>query len=165
MKHFENLTAEELLTIENAVPQIAILVAGADGVIDADEKEWAKKLTHIRGFAGDKWLNDLYDQIDVNFSIQFNDMLKKLPTDVAKRQQVLSESLAKVNPILAKLDQSTAYKLYHSYVTYAEQIAKASGGLFGFGTISRDEKKWLSLSMIAPVSEPVEDADMPSESK
>ena len=76
MKHFENLTAEELLTIENAVPQIAILVAGADGVIDADEKEWAKKLTHIRGFAGDKWLNDLYDQIDVNFSIQFNDMLK-----------------------------------------------------------------------------------------
>ncbi len=155
MTHFENLSASELQQLEEAVVQISILVAGADGAIDAEEAAWADKLTHIRGYSGEKWLQEFYDEVATNFKIRFNDTLKTLPTDTALRQATLSTEIAKVNPILAKLEPKAAYKMYHSYQTLALSIAKASGGILGFGAVSRAEKLVVDLPMIAPIAEPI----------
>jgi hypothetical protein len=156
MKHFENLSQEDLVVLENAVPQIAVLIAGADGKIDVKEEIWAEKVTAIRGFAGDKWLNDFYDEVHANFAIRFRDLVKHLPTETAKRQEVLSTELEKINPILAKLEAQTAFKLYKSFKSYADQVAHASGGILGFHSVSHDEEVWLGLPMITPIDEPVD---------
>ncbi len=157
MTHFENLTPSELQQLEMAVVQISILVAGADGTIDAEEVAWADKVAHIRGYSGEEWLQEFYDQVAANFKITFNDMLKALPTDTALRQATLSTELAKLDPILAKLDSKVGYKMYHSYQTLAMSIAKASGGILGFASVSRDEEKVVHLQMITPIPEPVEE--------
>lgn len=157
MKHFENLSQEDLVVLENAVPQIAVLIAGADGKIDVKEELWAEKVTAIRGFAGDKWLNDFYDEVHANFAIRFRDLVKNLPTETTKRQEILSNDLEKINPVLAKLEPLTAFKLYKSFKSYAEQVARASGGILGFHAISHDEEAWLGLPMITPVAEPIEE--------
>jgi hypothetical protein len=156
MIHFENLNQEELVVLENAVPQIAVLIAGADGKIDVKEEIWAEKVTQIRGFAGDKWLNDFYDEVHANFAIRFRDLVKSLPTETKERQASLFADLEKINPILAKLDAETAFKLYKSLKSYASQVAHASGGILGFHAVSHDEEIWLNLPMITPIEEPVD---------
>ncbi len=155
MTHFENLAPSELQQLEEVVVQISILVAGADGTIDAEEAAWADKLAHIRGYSGDKWLQEFYDEVATNFRIRFNDLRKSLPTDTALRQTTLATEIAKVNPILAKLEPQAAYKMYQSYLTLATSIAKASGGILGFGAISRAEEKVIHLTMITPIAEPI----------
>jgi hypothetical protein len=154
MNYFENISTEDLQILETAVPQIALLIAGADGKIDEEETAWAKKLTHIRSFSGDKYLKGFYEQVEANFSIKFRDMLRALPQNTAERQAALSVEIAKVNDVLAKLDSEIAFHLYKSYLSFAESIAKSSGGFLGFSTISNDEKKWIGLSMIHPIADP-----------
>ena len=76
---------------------------------------------------------------------------------------LISDKLAKLNKILASLDNATAYALYKSFITFAEHIAKASGGFLRFGSISSQEKKWISLPMLNPiilVEPPVEEEEV-----
>ncbi len=157
MKFFETLSQEELVHLEDAIPQIAVLIAGADGTVDAEEKAWADKLTEIRTYAGDKVLHDFYQDIHANFIIKFNDLLKTLPTDTTQRQEMLSANLAQLNSVLAKLDPRVAYHLYASYLSFAKSIAEATGGFLRFATISKAEKDWISLPMITPIAEPEKD--------
>ncbi len=159
MTHFENLSQEELLQLETAIPQIAVLIAGADGKIDVKETIWAEKVTEIRGFAGEDWLNDFYDQVHANFAIKFRDMVQNLPEKTSERQEMLAKEIEKVNSILLKLDEKVAFKLYKSYLTYAVRVATASGGVMGFGAMSHDEKKWVDLPMITPIEEPEKEAN------
>jgi hypothetical protein len=154
MTQFENLTQGEIELLENAIPQIAILIAGADGNIDQDEKDWAAKLTHIRGYANPKALQAFYDAIDPNFNTKFGDFIQSLPKNTEERQAILNTELAKLNDIFPKLEPRFGYLLYQSFVSFAKQIAKASGGMLGFATISRAEKKWVDLPMLTPVEQP-----------
>ena len=156
MKFFTEISNDELLHLQDAVPQIAILIAGADGNIDEEEREWADKLTNIRTYAGDKILHEFYATVHANFRIRFNDMLKTLPKNTAERQQILSGNLSNLNGILAKLDPRVAYHVYQSFVTYAKSIAEETGGFFRFGAISSEEKKWVELPMITPIEQPIE---------
>jgi hypothetical protein len=154
MKFLEALNQSELQQLEDAIPQIAILIAGADGTIDEEERQWASKLAKIRTYAGDKVLHDFYEEVHFNFSIRFNDMIKTLPTTVNERQQTLSDNLAKLNGLLAKLDPRVAFHVYKSMTSYAKSIAEETGGFFRMGSISKDEKKWIDLPMITPIEEP-----------
>ncbi len=154
MTHFEALNAEEIQQLEEAIPLIAVLIAGADGKIDASESDWAAKLTHIRSYSGLEDLKEFYKQIDANFSVKFTEFVKFLPADTDARQKLISDNLAKLNPILQKLDPLVAYHLYTSYKTYAKGIADASGSIFGFHFTHNEEKPWLSLQMIHEIVEP-----------
>ena len=157
MKNFENISAEDLQILENAVPQIALLVAGADGQVDKEETDWAVKLTHIRTYSGDKDVQDFYKEVEANFNIKLNDLMKNASKDTTKRQLGLIAELSKVNPILAKLDPTVAYHVYHSYVTFAKSVAKAGGGFLGFGSISSAEERVMGLPMITPIEQPKSD--------
>ncbi len=156
MEHFENISAEELRVLENAVSQIALLIAGADGKIDKEEMDWASKLTHIRTYSGEKSLQKFYAEVEANFNIKLSDLMKYSAQNVAERQATLSANIALVNPILAKLDAHTAYYVYHSFVTLAKSVAKSAGGILGFGSISAAEGKLIGLSMITPIAKPVD---------
>jgi hypothetical protein len=155
MEHFENISQEELQVLENAVSQIALLIAGADGTIDQEEMDWAAKLTHIRAYSGEKSMQRFYTEVEANFNIKLRDLMKLGAQNLTERQAALTASIAQVNPILAKLDADTAYNVYHSYVTLAKSVAKSAGGILGFGSISGAEEKLIGLSMITPIAKPV----------
>jgi hypothetical protein len=154
MTYLEHLTPAEQQLLQDAIPNITALIAGADGEIDQAEKDWAAKLTHIRGFANPKDLQSFYDAVDAQFVVRFGEILKSLPTETKARQATLSERLAALNPILATLEPKFGYLLYHSFVTFAEQIAKASGGILGFGSVSHEERHIMGLPMLTAIPEP-----------
>ncbi len=155
MTHFESLTASEIQAIEEAIPLIAVLIAGADGHIQISESDWAAKLAHIRSYSGLEDLKEFYKQIDANFKTKFEQFVKFLPTDTDTRQKMISDNLANLNLILQKLDPLVAFHLYTSYKTYAKSIADASGNILGFHYVQNEEKPWLDLPMINNIVEPV----------
>ncbi len=154
MRHFENISQDELQTLENAVSQIALLIAISDGNINQEEMDWATKLIHIRTYSSSAALKHFYEEVEANFNIKLTDLMKNTPTDTQSYKAVLVDKIAQVNPILAKLDPYTAFDLYKSYLTLAKSVAKSSGGILGFGAISKEEQKWINLPMITPIVKP-----------
>ncbi len=65
-----------------------------------------------------------------------------------ERNKRISGELEKLNPIFPKLDQAFAKELYDSFLSFAEQVAKASGGGLGYAAVSPEEKEWAQLNMI-----------------
>lgn len=146
------LSEGQIEQLKSAPTLITILVAGADGTIDSQELNWAEKLTHIRSYAdANEGLNEFYASIEPTFGDSLDEMLKTLPESQSERETTITKKLADLNKVLSVLDNSTAFSLYKSFTSFAEHIAKASGGFLRFGSISSDEKKWISLPMIEPI--------------
>lgn len=142
------LTDTEKSQLLEAIPAITILIAGADGEIDQDEKDWAAKLTNIRSFANNELLHEFYDAVGTDFESRLDAVLDLAPKTTEKRTEFLSEKLASLNPILAKLDPKVGYLLHKDFVSFAKHVAKASGGFLRIGAISSAEKKLIPLSML-----------------
>lgn len=131
-----------------AIPAITVLIAGADGEIDQDEKDWAAKITNIRSFANNELLHDFYEAVGNDFESSLNAVLDAAPKTTDQRTEFLSEKLSSLNPILAKLDPKVGHLLYKDFVSFAKHVARASGGFLRIGAISSAEKKLIPLSML-----------------
>ncbi len=151
MSIFIGISKDQMSSLEEALALITILIAGADGNIEAKELQWAEKLTHIRSYAEPAELNALYEKVQAGFSAKLAELISVLPSDLEAREAAISDRLAQLNGILPLLENRIAYKMYKSYKSFAKHIAKASGGFLGFGSISREERRWISLSMINPI--------------
>ncbi|WP_235295899.1 tellurite resistance TerB family protein [Portibacter marinus] len=152
--YFKNISKEEYEMLQEAVFDVTILIAGADGEIDPNEKEWADKITHIRTYTGPEVLRQFYAEIDGYFEKHLDDKIKKLPQHVEKRNVKLATSLRNINPILAKLPQDVAATYYESLRTLATHVARASGGILRVWAISSEEAAWVELPMITPIEFP-----------
>lgn len=146
--YLSNLSEEEKRNLTEAPALIAILVAGADNNIDEAEKDWAEKVTHFRSMKNDSILSGYYYEVDKVFTDTFNDYINSLPKDAVERNKHISSELKKLNDILPKLGEEYSKELYDSFLSYAEQVAKASGGVLGYASISAEEKEWAQLNMI-----------------
>ena len=147
----QNLSEEERNELLLAVPRITVLIAGADGTIDEDETEWAEKIMKIRSYASIEALRPFYTEVGINFNNVLHSMIESLPREKDERKEILSNQLNGLNDILPKLSPRYGADLYKSFVTFAEHVAKASGGFLRFFSVSAEEKKLLSLPMIAPI--------------
>ena len=78
-------------------------------------------------------------------------LIASLPKETEARNKVLSGELSKLNYILPKLPISVASQLYNSYISYAEQIAKSSGGFMRMMSVSQEESIWIGLPMLDPI--------------
>ena len=96
-------------------------------------------------------LKTFYAEVDNNFMEKVQYFMEALPSGVAQRNEIITERLNDLNPILAKLDPSVGSKLYAGFVSFAEHIAKASGGIMGFFSIDHAESKLIGLPMINPI--------------
>lgn len=152
--YFANISKEEYEKLQEAIFDVTILIAGADGQIDQEEKEWADKITHTRTFAGPEILRDFYSQIDGYFETHLDERIKGLPTDIEVRNTELATSLRNLNPILAKLPQEVGATYYESLTSLAKHVAKASGGFMRIWAISSEEAAWVELPMITPIDFP-----------
>ncbi len=145
---FEQLETAELALLKEAVPMIAILIAGADGNIDEKERAWAEKITKIRTFSVPEEYQTFYEEIGSDFQEKLDAMIKVLPTDTEERNSILNERLKDVNAVLAKLDPKYGSRLYREFKRFAKHVATASGGFLGFFSISAAEAKWVNLPML-----------------
>lgn len=148
---FASISSDQYDQLKQSLANITVLVAGADGTIDSQELNWAEKLTHIRSYANPEVLNVFYQDVESTFSTDLDALIAELPGGTELREDILSKRLAGLNTIFPLLDNHTAHHLYRSLTSFAEHIAKASGGFLRFGAISNEEKKWLELPMITPV--------------
>lgn len=142
------LTNDELAQLEDAFAYITILIAGADGKLDQKEIQWAEKIAHIRTYAGEERLKSFHEDVDKTLHTRIEELLGELPAEVPKRSTVITDKLSQLNPILSSLDAYIGAYLYKGYVSFAERVAKSSGGFLSFFTITPEEKKWVGLSMI-----------------
>ncbi len=147
----EGLNHDEKELLYNAIPTIGLLVGGADGNMDAEETAWAQRLTEMRSFSGEKMLRPFYEVIEQSYEARLKHVAEGLPSETAARTAALSATLAKINDVLPKLDHKIAQHLYQSFVTYSESMAKATGGILGFASISAEEQKIVALPMIHKV--------------
>ncbi|MBK9254163.1 MAG: hypothetical protein IPM42_01610 [Saprospiraceae bacterium] len=150
-EQLNNLPESNYDKLKDAIILITVLIAGADGKIEVEELEWAEKVTHIRGYKMEEELKDFYNEVSVGFAQKIKDYIRDLPQNVEERSQILSEKLAEINPILAKLDSELGATFYKSYVSFAKHVAKSSGGILGFFSIAKEEAKWIGLPMIHPI--------------
>jgi hypothetical protein len=149
--YFVNLSDSEKAHLRDAIPLIAVLISGADGEFSNDELEWAKKITHIRSYNLKSDIKEFYKEIDLDVEDKIKHFIEILPSGVHQRNVIISEKLAALNPILDKIEQPKRYNLYKGFLSFAEHIAKASGGVLGFFGINAEEAKLITLPMIKPV--------------
>ena len=149
---FEVLNDDEKALMYEAIPLITILIAAADGNIEEKELKWADKIASIRSFSAHDTLKEYYEIVDRNFVKKVRQLINTLPEDNDKRLKTISHKLSDLNKVFPKIkDINFSFRLYKSFLTFAEQVAKASGGFLGMGSISVEEKNYIGLSMINPI--------------
>lgn len=144
------LTEEEREFILQVPVLITFLIAGSDNNIDDKEREWAQKLVEFRSSRNESKMVPYYLEVENKWDDNFTKYAGMLMDydNVDLRNHFISNELKKLNGILTKLPSETADMLYKSFRSFAEQVARASGGIFGFGAVSREEQQWLRLPMI-----------------
>jgi len=153
-QEFKGLSEVDYGQLQDAVVLITVLMAGADGDIDQKEKEWASKVTQIRGYSLPDGLKDFYQDVGRDFDDKLARTIEQYQGDTARRNEDISVELAKLNGVFPKFENRlAASRLYESFISFAEHVAKASGGFLSWGKINADEKRLLGLSMIDPVEE------------
>lgn len=148
---FKNITEDENRQLIEAIPLIAILIAGADDEIDLHEKSWAEKIIKIRSYHNHFDLKSYYKEVDNEFSVLFERFLSELPKKAEQRSTQISKQLSKLNSIFQKMPLRTSSQLYTSFLAYAEQIARASGGFLRMMSVSKEESIWIGLPMLDPI--------------
>ena len=159
IQRFENLSKGEFAKLKDAVALITILIAGADGDIEEKELEWAKKVTDIRKYASTESLNAFYTEVGTDYDEKISYYVKEFPKDTSERTQLISNKLAVLNDVFPKLDPILAYDIYKSFKSFAEHVAKASGGFLRMFSISGEEKALMSLPMINEIEKPEDDSE------
>lgn len=147
---FQELNKEDQEFLYKVPVYITFLVAGSDNEIDSKERDWAERLVEFRATRNESDLVAYYTEVENVWEANFQELASRINDydDVATRNNFLAEEIAKANPILLRLNKGLGGKLYQSYLSFARQIAMASGGLLGFGAISAEENKWLDLKML-----------------
>jgi len=156
---FNEVNEAEYQGLKDAVAWITILIAGADGKIDTDELDWATKLSNIRSYSYSEELKEFYASVGQQFEDDIKKLIDELPQETANRTEVLTQKLSSLNPILLKMENSVAYKLYESYISFAEHVAKASGGFFRFASVSKEEQNLMILDMLDPIELKIEEEE------
>lgn len=145
---FSKLSENQFQITKDALAWITVLVAGADGDINQEEKEWAAKVTKIRGYHNPNELTPFYEEVGKEYAAKLEKLINSVPRDTSERQGILTRKLEQLNTILPLLENNLGYHLLNSYRSFAKHVAKASGGFLGFFSISSEEAKLLGLPML-----------------
>ncbi len=148
MENLSVLTDEERAQLYAAPSLISYLIGGADDNLDKNERDTAIKIANYRKFTSDSALHYYYEQVGLVFEPTLDKLISELPATAAERTPILSDQLAALNPLLAKLDPEYAEILHKSFKSFAQHVAKASGGILRFLSESAEEKKLVNLDML-----------------
>lgn len=147
---FNTLNELEVHLMIKAPVLVTILIAGAEGNIEEKEIDWGAKLAHIRSEDTDSTLQHYYREVDKSFKDLLKMFLVTLPDGLEERNKKIISELKKINHIIPKLEKKIAAEFYKGLLSLSKQVAKSSGGIWGFGSISPDEQKYVNLEFIHP---------------
>jgi hypothetical protein len=154
MQGFEQLSDQQLDILRLAPVQIVALVGASDGEYNEMEEHWASKLVHGKTIGKATFLRPFWLSVHKDFREKVSDMLSKVPEDNSYRNKIISDSLALCNDILAKLDPMVAGHLYKGFLDLANETAVASGGFMRMGAVNSDERAYVTLPMLQPITVP-----------
>ncbi|MEO6694772.1 MAG: hypothetical protein ABIY50_10855 [Ignavibacteria bacterium] len=143
-----NLSEIETNLLLNTPALVTLLIAGAEGNIEAKELDWGAKITHFRGEDRQSILQNYYKEVDANFNDILKQLISAMPQEVNERTTAINNELQKINEIYPKLEQDLSRELHKSYKSLAKHVAQASGGIWGYGSISPQEQKLIDLEVI-----------------
>lgn len=148
-KLFAKLNPEEKELMLKVPAMITILIAGADDDIDEAEMSTATKILKYKSLVPENMIMEQYIKaVNLNFEDDVNSLLNDYPGLAELRNPIIAKQLEKLNTIFPKLNPDFNLIFYKSIKRFAKSIAEASGGVFGFFSISGEEKYWLELDMI-----------------
>ncbi|MBV6477310.1 MAG: hypothetical protein HGGPFJEG_00048 [Ignavibacteria bacterium] len=150
---FKSLNPEEAQLMLDAPALLTILIAGVEGEIDNKEKDWAVRIAQFRARDRHSIMQNYYEEVSGHFNETLESLLKTLPKDTEERSKYIINELKKINNIIPKLDKKFASEFYKGYLAFRVQVAKASGGLWGYGSISREEQKIIDMEILKPPKE------------
>jgi len=145
---FEQLPLKDREFLLQVPAYVALLIAGADSEINKAEIDEAISLTQLKKVTSREMLQEYYDQVRPIFPTALAKLIESMPKDGRLREQQLTETLEKVNPILDRLEHKFAVQFYASMKNFAKGVAESSGGVFGYMTVSYEESKLVDLPMI-----------------
>jgi len=144
----QKLSSEEQNSIRQSPIWVTLLVACADHDIQESEIDRAKEIIHIKSYALQNDLRDLYKELDADIDSLIDETLKSIPAEGTKRIIYLEDKIKELNAIFTKLDETFTKQLYASLKSLALAVAQSDGGFFGIGRISEEEEKFISLPML-----------------
>jgi len=142
---FKSLNTQEIHLMLNTPALLTILIAGVDGKIDTKETDWAAKIAQVRSKDRKSVMQNYYEEVAGIFNETIEINLKELPQDADERAKIIISELKKIKDILPKLDKNFASEFYKGLKNFPTLVAKADGGLWGYGSISREEQKLIDL--------------------
>ncbi|MEZ5002192.1 MAG: hypothetical protein R2730_04075 [Chitinophagales bacterium] len=148
VNELEVLSAEERELVLRTPALVTVLISGADGDFDKSEETHAAKAIHYKSIQGDPLLIEYYHAIDLDFLSAMRHLHQKYSGSPQERAEKITAKLAELNGILPKLDPRFAKALLSDWRNLATSVAKASGGIFGFASISFEESHFVDLEMI-----------------
>jgi hypothetical protein len=145
---FEELSEDERELMYSLPIYVSVLIAGADGKIDAVEVKKAVSLSDIKKLKARKDLLDYYNYVSTDYEDKIKMAIANLPVGLKEREKILVGHLKSVNEVFRKIDKPFAIKLYASLKEIAKHIAEASGGVFGYMSVGYEESRLIDLKMI-----------------
>ncbi len=153
--NLRGLSEQDYQSLQQSLSLITVLIASADGKIDAHEIDDAEKLVHIRSFNKPELLKDFYHDVEEHFHSDVDVAIIEYGGGTEEDRNRLTEKISELNHVLPKIeDPEIRYYTYKSLLSFAKHIAKASGGIFGFLSIGPNEDKYIDLDFITPIEKP-----------
>lgn len=141
---FLDLRDDEIDLIYRTPALVTLLVAGADGKIETKELRSAIRfVSEPQGFWAPYFL-----ELTVKMPIFLEPLTKEASDDLEHTLAKATFALRQLNRILPKLPKEDAVKFHDFLLRLAKEVASATGGMFGFNKISKEEALVLSLPML-----------------
>src|SRR5690625_7203202 len=96
---FKGITPEEYQNLTDAIAEITILIAGADGTVHKNEVEWAEKVTKIRYYNLPKRLSSYYKDVGKNIREKLDHWHDRFLQDRKKSKSEEKSNQDEINPI------------------------------------------------------------------
>ena len=144
----QKLSEEEQTLVRRSPIWVTLLIACADFDIEESEIDRAKEIIHIKSFAVQNDVKNLYKDLNEQVDEEIDFALQSLSADGKERLAFLEEHISKLNKIFPKLDPAYAAQLYKSLKSLAVSVARAEGGFFGINKIGEEEAQYINLPML-----------------
>lgn len=148
ISEFNDLRDDEINSLLDAPIYVTILIAGADGDIDKKEIKKACEVSRAPRTGEQAQLIEYYNKVSSGFEDKIYQKLESLPNSVEKRTGAITNELRKLNFVLPKLNNHYSIHLVASLKDMALKVAKASGGVLGLLSVSKEEAELVELDMI-----------------
>ena len=149
LPEFEDLDARQVDLMLKAPILVCMLIAGADGKIDA--KEIKKAIAVARRKAkNDNTLWHYFSIASEDFEDKLRILLQYYPQAAGDRNEMLVAELGSLNQVLPRIQPSFQRQFYSLLKELALEVASSSGGVLGYHAIDKEEAKYVELDMIRP---------------